>query len=382
MSIVEDVGGGALLGTVCVASGAYWVSLARDGLRRYEAEHRAHDRARQAQAAVTEASLEADWFAPEAIHATVVEILEVAAALWEDDQLEAATPRQDRAYIERWARSIAAGMGTGVRLASEPTFDVLGITNRPGESEDRIVLRVRLRLVCAHPAPHAPRVRRADLRWTLGRRNHAWTLLSIDADPLADPLLDGQLTPARWADDERLEEESLIELAGESAGGPVDLSQLVVTGMPAPQQLLELAQLDGRFDPSLLEARIRHIVGAWEEASTGAIEPLAAVASPEGAGELLYPGSEGRSPSCRWVLRDAVIDAWAASELRIVAVPYRVTIDLLLSAIGYLVDWPSGTYRAGNPARRRQMRLSWTLELSDATPAGWQLVASSDPSLD
>ena len=377
VSVAADVGAGVLLTSGGAVSVGVLLRALKAGLGHYEAEQRARGRARRAQAAMTEASLEQDWFASEEISGTVDEILAVADEVWRDGHVGSATQRKDRSYIERWAHSMAADIGAGVRLAGEPTVDILGVINRPGESEDRIVLRVRLRLSAdrAQGWGHA----HADLRWTLGRRNHAWTLLSIDTDPLAEPLMKGPLIPAQWADDERLLEESLAELAEDDADHTVNPSELVSADLSAAQQLIELASVDGRFDPELLDARIRHIVGAWEEASTGSSAPLAAAASHQTVGLLLYPPLGDRPASTRLVLRDAVIERWTATELAISSVLYQITIALLVSATGYLVNWPDGTYRSGNIETRHEINLVWTLGLTNSRTDRWRLISTTNP---
>jgi hypothetical protein len=379
VSIAADVGAGGFLTAVVVWSGVTWFGVARSALNRCGAEHRARTRARQAQAALTEASLEDDWFSTEDVLGTVEEILTVAEAVWRDGRPGSEPARRDAAYIERWATSVATDIGEGVRLARKPTVDILGVTDRPGESEDRIVLRVRLRCHCAQRATGTGHMVRVDMRWTLGRKYHAWTLLSIDHDPLAPPLLNGPLIPAEWADEGRLREESLVELAHGNESHMTELGQLVGADAPTSRQLTELAQLDGRFDPDLLAMRVRHIVEAWEEASTGSGEPLAAVASSEALAVLLYPRAAGSGPDVRRVLRDAVIEQWAASELLIASVPYSVDITLVVSALSYLVNWPNGTYRSGNAETRHEMSLVWTLALTQSHPAAWHLISSTNP---
>ena len=379
MSIAVDVGAGAFLAVAGFNVSWILTKAAESGLRRLSAEHRAHDRARLARAALAEASLEDPRFALEEVRDTVDAILAVAEHVWRDGhQGWSGTARPDGAYIERWARSVLTDFGEGAQMTGKPAIDVLGVVNRPDESDAQILLRVRLRFHTTYPLP-VPSIARTDLRWTLTRKDDTWSLLSIDTHPLTDPLLERPLVPAAWADDERLREASLTELGEEDAAPREDLSDLIVADMPAAQQLIELAQLDGRFDPDLLNARLVHILEAWEQASMGPTSRLWAVATPQAGDVLLSPPSPGHQEPVRLVLRDAVLERWKALKLLVSAAPYRIHVSVSISASIYLVRWPQGTYLTGEVRARQEIDLSWTLELTE--PAAWQLIASNDPAL-
>jgi hypothetical protein len=375
--IVEQIAAG--VGFVSVG-GLAWLSLARDGVVRRRAERRTDRRARQAQAVATEASLEEEAFAPEVVQRTVDEVLLAAAEIWAERESHESI-RSDARVIELWARSVAEWLGPGPRLVKPASVDFLRVINRRGESEDRIVLRVRLRLRRAHHGRlYDARTVTADQRWTLARTQGTWILLSIDPDPVATGILDGGLIPAEWADGDRLREQSLAEVGDADAAGPgIDLSELVSSELPPSRQLAELANVDGRFARELLKARIGHIVEVWEQACLGSAEPLAAVASSEAVSMLLHPpAGDDRN---QLVLRDALVDRWEPTRLILSTGPPQIELAVTLSAVRYVVASLTGKQLAGATDARHQMRLNWTLTLPVSKPGAWQLTFTTNPAV-
>jgi hypothetical protein len=380
VSTLADVGAGVFVVAAAAVPAKLGFSAAKAGLRRHEAELHARDRARRAEAAVTEASLEAEWFDRDEIFQAVHEILAVAGDVWHGSQRDGAW-RQDERLIERWAESVRSALGDGVQPVGKPAVNVLQVINRLGEDEDRIVLRVRVRFRPAHHGFAEPRTVRADFRWTLGRVHRAWALLSVNTDPLAGRVLDGPLIVADWADQDRLREQTLLELADADIVGPgVDLGSLVSAGLPAPQQLVELAHMDGRFDPDLLSARIAHIVQAWEEACTGSPKPLAYVTSPEAFDALLHPRSSDRTR--RMIIRDAVVDRWEPTELVLSGASPEIKISLTVSAVRYLLGNLDVTRAGHTTSARHHIALGWTLALTHSKPAAWALAITTNPARD
>lgn len=381
VSTLADVGAGVFVTGVVGTSDAFVLSLVRGGLKRHEVELHARARARQAEAAVTEASFEAGWFAPDEIRSAVEEILALAHSVWLGPGREVKC-RADRRLIERWAQSVIAALGDGVQPVGEPAVDILQVINRVGEDEDRIELRVRLAFRRAHHRLAEPRTVNADFRWTLGRVDRAWRLLSVDSDPLADQVLDRPFIVAGWADFERLREETLRELGDADAVGPeVDLAELISPDLSVHGQLVELAVLDSRFDQDLLSASIAHIVQAWEEACSGSPKPLALVTSPEAFDALLRPapGDETR----RLLIKNAVVDRWDPTGLVLSAVPPEIEISLTVSAVRFIVENLDGsTHAVGSIDGRYPFDLSWTLALTNAKPAAWALAATTNPAID
>ncbi|HEY1521112.1 MAG TPA: hypothetical protein VGF91_32100 [Solirubrobacteraceae bacterium] len=263
--VAEEIAAGAAL--VALVGGS-WLTVVRGRWHHGRAERAERRLARRARVAAIEASGDDESFAPEVIRAAVDDILETAQELWRTDGRPRTSTRGDARLIGRWAESISKWGGRGsVRLAGEPRVDLLRVVNRPGEHEDRAVVRLRLRVHRDRPVNFVqPRTVSVDQRWTLGRSHRTWTLLSVDSDPLDARLLGAHPIGTEWEDQERLREQSLAEIAtADRAPRGTDLAALIAPDAPVERQLRDLAQVDGRFDADLLDLALRHVVEAWEE---------------------------------------------------------------------------------------------------------------------
>lgn len=118
-------------------------------------------RARRAERAAVAASIDDPLFAPETIRASVQEMLATAESIWRGaNGSEGKRRRND--LIAAWAEDRHRRIGAGLRLLGKPQIDVLRVVNRESESEDRAIVRVRLRI---HRDPKA-------VREPERRRNH------------------------------------------------------------------------------------------------------------------------------------------------------------------------------------------------------------------
>ena len=135
--------------------------------------------------------------------------------------------------------------------------------------------------------------------WTLARSDSgtAWTVVSIETRAEGDHHLDEEIVASPWSDTQRLEDESLTELAVEDGLPPgfttADLAVVSFDGT-AREQALDLSLADARFAPDVLEAAARRAVAAWAEAVDGDDAALLEVATPEAVSELLYGGDASR----------------------------------------------------------------------------------------
>lgn len=372
---VEEIAAGA---GVLALGAVGWLSVARAGVARRRAEFREHRRARRAQAAAVEASMDEDAFAPEVVAQVVDEIVTFASAVWRVPETRA-DRRADASVILSWAQSVTASLGPQLRVLGSPSVDFLRVVNRPGEAEDRIVLRVRLRVRRGGQLRFGePRKVTIDERWTLGRTAGSWVLLSIDADPLGRQALERPLVAVAWEDQDRLREQSLAELgSADASAAPVDFQGVVSPDRPVSEQLRELSQLDGRFDRDLLDLTITHLVEAWEEAGTGSAEPLLAVASTGTCRLLLHPPA--RDPRRRLILQDAAVERWVATKLSLASYPPRLGLEVTVSAVRYIVASDTGAHVSGSVEIRHRMQLDWTLTLADGSATPWQLTDTSNP---
>jgi hypothetical protein len=368
--------GEAAVGVVLFGGlGAVWFSGIRGVARHERAVLREHARAARAHFAAVEAAEDNPTFAPEAIEQSVREIVGLAGSLWRRDRVES-SERSDESLIDAWAQRWQSRLGGGLEAAAQPTVDLLSVINRNDEEEDRVVVRVRVRIHCKHPrigtlgAHHA----HTDERWTFGRRGNQLILLSVGGDPLAGPLLEAPLIPGPSSDTERLREDSLAELASaQRLDDNVVLSDLVGIDEPSNLALLDLSVIDSRFGPPLIVAELAHFLEAWEGAVVGSEAPFEEVASAEARAALLRP-----SRGTRLVVRDAVLKSWETTGLDLSRRPPAIEVSLNVEAVRYVVS-DNGSPVAGNHTDARKMELKWTLELTDSVESPWRLVTSNNP---
>jgi hypothetical protein len=209
-----------------------------------------------------------------------------------------------------------------------------------------------------------------------------WTLRNIDSSSrLEAQTLKSRLIPATWADEDRLREQALVELGQAGAPPPdVRLADLVADHLPPTAKLSELSQVDGRFDPGLLEAVLRHLVDAWEEASTGSSEPLRGLCGEEAVRELCQPAPD--QPRFKLLVTDATLDEWRTTAVEVDVEHPRVEARVSISAVRYLVDNSTGAWVAGNFELRHRLQLLWTLALVRTAHDPWRLIASTNPTVE
>jgi hypothetical protein len=378
----EVVLSAGVLGGIAVS----WIAVIRAQARHERALLKEHGRANHARAAAAEAAEEDAVFAPEEITRSVGGVLALAQALWRSEQISELKGRPDAHLIRAWVRSRESWMGSGLETVGQPSIDLLRVVNREDEAEDRVIARVRVQVRCKHPRPLgddvfgklvARRHVHLDERWTLGRSENRWMLLSVDGDPLAGPVLTAPLIPTPSHDLQRLREESLAELAStEKVAKGVRLSDLVPADEQPALALLDLSIVDGRFLPALIAAALAHLIEAWEEARTGPETPLQSLASTDARASLLHPSNDKRL-----IVRDAVLKSWEPTRLELPRQPPAVEVALTVDAIRYVAT-ADGDYLAGNAEDHHSMALTWLLELADAAQTPWRLAASNNPAKD
>ena len=365
------IGGGGLV----LAVGGYWMACLTGSWRRHRAESRARHQVGRARAAAAEAALEDEVFAPDQIHDVVEAGLRYVELLL--NRAPGASDRADAPVLGRLATSIEQMAPATSRWVFEPAaIEILRVVNRLGTTEDRVLVRVRFVVDERTARVVKFPVLRLDQHWTLGRGSHGWIVLSIDGTPPTSDAVERPSIASPSADDQRLLEQSLAELARSDAlPAATNLDQLVSRDAPVYHRLLDLAQIDGRFAPMLIAAAAGHIVEAWEEATTASSQPLEAVASPSAAQALLHPLG---GVSTKLALRHAKVDHCRLTDLRLTATSPQIELELEVSAVRYL--WSAGAgYAGGSTDRRHTITMTWTLELSDDQAQPWQLLATTNP---
>ena len=140
-------------------------------------------------------------FAPERLREAVDEVLAVAREVGSPGG--GPSDRPDAALITRWTGSPAAALGGEIRLDARPRVEILRVVNRPGQLEDRVIVRVRLRLLRRHHPLVDQHTLTLDQRWTFGRAGELWALRSIDSSSSEERTLAQRLIPTEWTDEQR-----------------------------------------------------------------------------------------------------------------------------------------------------------------------------------
>jgi hypothetical protein len=120
--------------------------------------------------------------------------------------------------------------------------------------------------------------------------------------------LGSSLIAGAWADQQRLHERSLTELAqSEPAAAVLPGGDLVDGDADVMHQLLDLSVVDARYLPALLETTLVHIVDAWEQANPGAVRFLVAPVT----ADPVWGGQEFRHDMpLRWSLSSPHHTTW------------------------------------------------------------------------
>jgi hypothetical protein len=374
VEIAEWVISGAVLATVAVT----FARFALNAEKRAQLRLGARRRQKRAERAAVEASLDDPAFSPDAIRAAVKTIATLGVAVSDGHEPPTLRGRRDIGLIRAWGTGVRAEAGEFLALDEDPMVHVLRVVNREDEAEDRVVARVCINIARdphrSHNLPGdrtllAARHVRLEQRWTLARHGDDWFLVSLSGDPLSSTVMSSPLIASPASDDARLREAGLQELGAAGAVAGVDAGELLDRDASPSEKLNDLALVDDRFDPALLEATIKHIVEAWEAVSDGSAHPLSEVATKHGIRSLAFPGG----PGGRRYIRDATLSHWKIAAIT----PPTVRVAVEIKAAVYRSDGRSVT---GSDRRRRKLNFAWTLKLGSepGEASRWRLDDSDD----
>jgi hypothetical protein len=271
------------------------------------------------------------------------------------------------------------GWRNQVDVLDGPEVRYVGVTNRAGDAEDRVVVRLtaRLRDVVVDRAGNVlpsdeGEVSRVNEYWTLGKHAGEWVVVSVEQEREGAHHLAAPLVAAPESDDARLRAEAVMEVAVADGVPAEQVAELLSPGFSgtARAAALDLSLVDGRFAPDVLATAVGEVVGAWAQAIDGPDEPLAARTTPLALRALLYPTA---SPRARLVIRGEDVQATT-----IVAVtpgpPPEVRLQLDVAGVQYVEDRDTTEVLAGSKRRRTTTRQRWTLRLSDDPRRPWLVV--------
>jgi predicted lipid-binding transport protein (Tim44 family) len=136
-----------------------------------------------------------------------------------------------------------------------------------------------------------------------------------------------------------------------------------------------MANIDGRFDPDVLEASARRAVAAWAEAVDGDDVSLSRVASQSAIDELLYAGDASRHT--RLVVRGPVLKSLRIAHIDSHGIPPTMRVEAELTGRRYRENRDTTTVLEGSKDKETTFTEAWTMALdgSDSTP--WRLVGSA-----
>lgn len=288
--------------------------------------------------------------------------------------------------LVEWKRRLddfdAKGWHNRVEVLGPVQVEYLGLANRSHDSDDRAVVRIEAKLrdyvidasgatIKANGASSAERVLRE--WWTLGKRDNRWIVVSIEQEAEGRHNLDARLVATPADDVERLGDEALVDLAVQDKVAPgftvAEVADLDFEG-DARAAALDLSLADARFAPDVLEAAARRAVAAWSVAVDGDDAPLAAVASPEALGRLLYPDGDGS----RLVVRGPVVRRLRIAALDAGAQPPVMTVELDVSGRRYVEDRDTAAVVSGSRSAETAFTERWTLALDGPGHAPWRIV--------
>ena len=354
--------------------------------RRKVRERDAKVRTASAEAAEDDAHFGADRVVSEA-----GELFLEAQSAWDArDRERLATVVGEELMLE-WSRRLddfaAKGWHNRVQVLEEPEIQYVGLVNREDDDEDRAVVRITAKLRAYVIDRHGRRLLRKESKgeqmtlteyWTLARRGGAWIVASIEQRREGDHHLDSEIVASPWSDTERLQDESLTELAvadGLPEGFTTsDLAELEFTG-DAQARALDLSLADARFMPALLEAAARRAVAAWVEAVDGSDDALLAVASPEAVEALLYGGDSSRRT--RLVVRGARVRRIEIAGLQVEREPATMTVVVEVGGRRYVEDRDTAAVLSGSRDAAATFTETWTLALEGPGGAPWRLVSAA-----
>jgi predicted lipid-binding transport protein (Tim44 family) len=345
------------------------------------------ERDQRVRTASAEAAEDDPYFAAAELEAQARALFVACQHAWDArDRERLATLVGDDLLVE-WSRRLddfdAKGWHNRVEVLEEPAIEYVGLVNRDPDEDDRAVVRITASLRAYVLDANGRKIMRKEAKnelvklceyWTLARRGDAWMVVSIEQRAEGDHHLDAEIIPSPWSDTQRLEDESLTELAVADGLPPgfttADLAEVDFDG-DARARALDLSLADARFAPDVLEAAARRAVAAWAEAVDGSDEALEEVASPEAVAALLYGGDASRNT--RLVVRGARVKRIRVAAVDVEHEPATMTIDVEVGGRRYVEDRDTAALLSGSKDRATTFTERWAMALDGGDEAPWRL---------
>jgi len=343
---------------------------------------------RRVELAAAEAREDDADFAPDEVRVAAAQLFLDIQRHWSERDPGALEALVGRDLMVEWRRRLddfaRKGWHNVVDVRSGPQIEYVGLVNREGEDDDRVVVRVTARLDdyvrdagghVVHKDGQADTTVALAEYWTLQPPGERWRLLSIEQDAegahqLTEPIV---ATPAA---DPHVRDEAVSELAAADAlPAGVAVAEVASPSLSddARAAALDLSLVDGRFATDVLETAARRAVEAWVEAIDGDDAALHALAAPEAVAALLHGGdASGRT---RVVVRGARVERVEIAALDARAQPPRMTLQLRARGRRYVEDRDTTDVLSGSKESERVFSQRWTLQLVDDAAHPWRVTS-------
>jgi predicted lipid-binding transport protein (Tim44 family) len=358
--------------------------------RRYR--HRRAQRERATELAAAEAATDDPDFDPATVREEAARLFLEIQRRWSVNDIAGLEELVGEDLMVEWRRRLADFASKGWNNRCEPhgapAIEYLGLVNREGEAEDRVVVRVSCTLDDYVVNQHGSvilkdgeddRTTRLTEWWTLHPPGERWRLVSIESEAEGRHNLDEELVATPWGDS-RVGDRALVETAvADAVPAGVAVAEIApaVLDPDARAAALDLSLADARFGPDVLEVAVREAVQAWVEAVDGADDALEAVADRGAIDTLLYGGG-GREGRTRVVVRGARVERVAIDALDPHATPPTMTVSLVVRGRRYVEDRDTADVLAGSKDADREARQRWTFALTGEAAVPWRLVAVTE----
>ena len=344
------------------------------------------ERERQVEIAAEEARMHDEAFAPEVVKPSAATLHRDIVDAWTARDRETLRTLLAPDLYTEWALRLddfdRKGWHNVTELLAEPEVEYLGLVNREDDADDRVVVRVEAHLRDYVRDRHGRIITRTDDSdaetvlaeyWVLGKRGGRWTLLSTEQDAEGGHHIESAIIATPWADDERLLDEAATERGVAGAVADDHVGQLADVDFEGSARIaaLDLATLDGRFAPDVIEASVRRAVSGWVEAVDGEDAALEAVTTAEVAAELLHPGDTSRRT--RLVVRGPRVHSIHITGLQPETQPPTLTVEVGVEGRRYIQDRDTIAVLRGSKHDAVRFTEHWTLSLDGADETPWRI---------
>jgi predicted lipid-binding transport protein (Tim44 family) len=381
-------GGGISVIFIVLIVAVVLVFLLAGAIASLQYRRRRAQRVRATELAAAEAATDDEDFDPDTVRAATTELFHEIQRRWSANDVAGLEAMVGPDLMVEWGRRLRdfrrRGWQNRCEPQGDPVVEYVGLVNREGEDEDRVVVRISATLLDYVVDAHGRMIVKEGETdatttlqewWTLHPPGERWRLLSIESEAEGRHHLLDELIAVPWGD-ERVRDDALVEtaVAGALPSG-VAVAEIAPAQMDADARAaaLDLALADGRFAPDVLEVAVRRAVEAWVEAVDGADDALEALADRDAIDALLYGGDASRHT--RVVVRGARVQRVAISALDPHAEPATMTAVVTLRGRRYVEDRDTADVVAGSKSSDRETVQRWTFALGDEPATPWRLAA-------